>query len=83
VGLDVAGVQVVHPPGRLLFADQVPDETPEAVLNDLRGPGRPPEVVLIRGAVESTTEEGVKAADVVHVQVRETQVVDLLHRTER
>jgi len=39
-------------------------------------------MVLLGGAIEGAAEEGVEAADVVHVQVGEAQVVDLLHRPE-
>ena len=38
---------------------------------------RPPDVVGSVGAVVDAAEEGVEAGDVIHVQVREAQVVDL------
>ena len=72
----------MHSPGRLLFADQVPEEALEAVLKNRPGLRRPPDVVLLGGAVERAAEERVEAADVVHVQVREEQVVDGLHLAE-
>ena len=43
--LDVAAVEIMYPPGHLLLADQVPDEAPEAVVQDFGGARRPPDVV--------------------------------------
>src|SRR5262249_57728878 len=65
----------------LAAGHEIPEEAPEAVVQDVAGARRPPSVVG-SGPVESAAEEGVEAADVVHVQVREEQVVDQLDLPE-
>ena len=58
---DLAGVQVMDPPGRLLVTYQVPDETPEAVLQNCCRLRRTPDVVVLERSIERAAEEGVEA----------------------
>lgn len=67
---------------RLLFAQQVPEEALETMVQDGRGLRWSPNVVFLGGPIEGAAEESVKPANVVHVQMREEQVVNGLDLTE-
>jgi hypothetical protein len=83
LALAAAGVQIVDVPGRLLAGHQVPQEAPEAVVQDFSRPGWAPEVVGPVDAAVHAAEEGVEAGDMVHVQVGEEQVIEALDHAER
>ena len=55
---------------------QVPEESLKAVLRDAGGFGRSPDAIGLRVAIESRPEERVEARYVIHVAVREEEVID-------
>jgi hypothetical protein len=79
----VLGMNVVNVPRTRLPAYEVPPETLTAVVHDAGGFGRSPDVVRLVGPVKGAAKERVESADVIHVEVRKEQVVDLLDLAER
>ena len=76
-GGDALGADVVAEPGGTPVADEIPDEAAKAMAFDLNGAGRSPDVVQAVGAVVVPAEECVEPCDMIHVEVRKQQVIDL------
>src|SRR5690349_18448359 len=70
---------VTHTPTARLALIQVPEKAAKAVVQDANGLRWTPHLDRLRRTVVARAEEGVEAADVVHVQVREEQVIDRTH----
>lgn len=81
-GLHVRVVNVMHEPLAPQLWRVIPPEPLKAVPEDAGRAGRPPGV-RGRGPVEGRAKEIVEAAHVIHVQVRQQQVVGGLHLRER
>ncbi|OPZ82960.1 MAG: hypothetical protein BWY76_02513 [bacterium ADurb.Bin429] len=76
-------VYVAHPPGNIRSAMQIPHESLETVVQNARALRRPPDDVRLALAVIGAAEEGIKPADVVHVQVRKEEMVNPLNLGKR
>ena len=79
---DMAGVQVVHPPGGIHGTMQIPGVSLKTVLQDPCGFRWAPNLVGPGDTVKIGAEKSVETRHMVHVQMRKKQVVDGLEVSE-